>query len=51
MCDGDRDCDDGSDEEPHCCELLPRQRVCKTSEFQCHANNGTHGNPVCIPRS
>ncbi|CAM4742403.1 unnamed protein product [Rotaria magnacalcarata] len=51
MCDGDRDCDDGSDEEQRYCELLPRQRVCKTCEFQCHANNGTHGNPVCIPRS
>lgn len=32
-------------------ELLPRQRFCKSSEFQCLGNNGTSGNPVCVPRS
>lgn len=32
-------------------ELLPRQRYCKTSEFQCAGYNGTNSNPVCVPRS
>ena len=32
-------------------ELLPRQRVCKNSEFQCATGNGTGSSPVCVPRS
>ncbi|CAF4134038.1 unnamed protein product, partial [Adineta steineri] len=52
MCDGDRDCDDGSDEEQRYCDLIPRQRYCKTNEFQCgNTINSTNGNLVCIPRS
>ncbi|CAF4199645.1 unnamed protein product, partial [Adineta steineri] len=51
MCDGDRDCDDGSDEEQRYCDLLPRQRYCKTNEFQCTTKNNTNINPLCIRRS
>lgn len=31
--------------------LLPRQRYCKPSEYQCGGSNGTSSSPVCIPRS
>ncbi|CAF1445644.1 unnamed protein product [Adineta steineri] len=51
MCDGDRDCDDGSDEEQRYCDLLPQHRYYKTSEFQCVGANDTYGNPVCVRRS
>ena len=46
-----RDCDDGSDEDQVYCDLLPRQRYCKPSEFHCGGPNATTPNPVCIPRS